>query len=236
MKKLINKNTNHNQYNKNINNFDKSKPVIFKDKISDPSMTYSSDGTWQNKIIQPINKIVCKVPFKILLIMKKAEECMGPRRLEFGMYLKADINNKCIVVSEDVDVPRQSVTSAHIDFLDNEHVGYNGVIHRHPDNYKQFSETDARYINSNFEFSLLYVNGDITKGIYNANVPDIGRLQLDLKIEIVYDMDLNICEMWNGKVFEDAATSNFGFLDTHKEEITLQQNTPLDSFNGGILK
>jgi hypothetical protein len=117
-----------------------------------------------------------------------------PRILEFGIFVRGCLDNDMnFILSDSFYVPEQEVTSVTIDFK--EHIdksAFNGVIHRHPSNCTAFSGTDDVSINSNFEFSLLYVNNSIQKGILNLELRDHLRIQLPLEVKIVYPIDNNI--------------------------------------------
>lgn len=148
------------------------------------------DGTWKSEITAPIKKYKCIVPIKLLHTMREIERwCTknGLSGMEFGLYLKGELDkeNHQIIVSDcDFMVPEQKVSSASIDFEQTPgDSSYNGVIHRHPGAMHAFSGTDETYINSNFEFSLLYAAKEIKTGI--ANLPtEYGRIRIDLEVEV----------------------------------------------------
>jgi hypothetical protein len=77
------------------------------------------------------------------------------------------------------------VTAAHIDY-EEDNIDFNTVIHKHPDNCMSFSGTDEKYINSNFDFSLLWVNKKLHIGYIKINCDHISkglfvRLNLNIK-------------------------------------------------------
>ncbi len=76
-----------------------------------------------------------------------------------------------------------------IDF-DEDEPSFNGVIHRHPTGCNTFSGTDDQYINSNFEFSILYEGGKFVTGIVNTNIAG-ARIQLPLAPVVEYPMAEN---------------------------------------------
>ena len=147
-------------------------------------------GTWINQKRVPLTlPLVCLVPHKILIVMRSVEKMIinsGMGTMEVGMFLNGKMENGKLVLSEDFYIPQQKVGGASIDFEEEPpDPKFNGVIHRHPDGCKSFSGTDSQYINSNFEFSLLYVSNEITLGIYNFDNNGF-RFQVPIKPEIMY--------------------------------------------------
>lgn len=159
-------------------------------KLKSDSILVEKDGTWKSSITAPIKKYKCIVPIKLLHTMREIERWCTNNDLsgmEFGLYLKGELDkeNQQIVVSDcDFMVPIQKVSAGSIDFEQTPNDdSYNGVIHRHPGAMHSFSGTDETYINSNFEFSLLYAAKEIKTGI--ANLPtEYGRIRIDLEVEV----------------------------------------------------
>jgi len=134
--------------------------------------------------------ITCRIPYRIVIFMRSIERIMqlqSSNPLEFGVFLKGYFQDGILNVDENAQyVPHQKVSSISIDFQEDPPDNtYNGVIHRHPRGCTHFSGTDDQYINVNFEFSLLYVNNDITGGIINITSGNV-RIQLPLTIEVIH--------------------------------------------------
>jgi hypothetical protein len=145
---------------------------------------------WVNKSLEPIKTpITCRVPQKILIMMRSIERMMsssGMGSLEFGAYLKGALDDDGILmITEDFYVGAQRVTGVTVDFDEDPPSGLNGVIHRHPGGCTSFSGVDDGHINKNFDFSLLYVNDNITKGILNLKFEKF-RIQVPLNVQIMY--------------------------------------------------
>ncbi len=184
-------------------------------------------GVWENtKRVPIVPPIECKIPQDIVIIMRSIElemknSSMG-NRLEFGIFIKGVFTDDGkFKISKDFYIPQQKVTYASIDFQEDPPEGYNGVIHRHPNGCSTFSGVDQNSINKNFDFSLLYVDNDIKKGILNLQIQDI-RIQLELKIVVMYP----VFELQNN------------ILEKIKEVIPpkpKQDNTKLISQNNGII-
>lgn len=147
----------------------------------------SSEGAvWSSSSTKPIEEFPCFVPLDLVYIMRQIErDRFNNTPLEFGLYLKGSIEDGELIVSSDVMLPPQVVSTASIDFDRTEDGGdeFNGVIHRHPGSSSSFSGTDDTHINSNFMFSLLYSNKQIRAGIINIPT-DYGRIRLDLDINV----------------------------------------------------
>ena len=202
----------------------------------------TSDGreTWVNEKRNPIHlPIVCRVPQKIVVLMRSVENIMsrsGMSQLEFGAFLHGEFNQSGILmISEDFHIPAQDVSGAAIDFNEQPpEVKYNGVIHRHPNGCKSFSGTDGAHINKNFEFSLLYVSNDITLGIFNLEVNGV-RIQLPLSVEVMYPItELSvdqITEKIHKKSMPSSTTSQMemmGFTDRRDVRAFLNEHNEQD--------
>lgn len=145
------------------------------------------DVVWTNPDIQTLYPpLKCYVPYSLVMKMRTIEQAVNSR-LEFGAYLKGSFIDGSLYVGEEFNVCKQSVTPTNIDFEDAAPEGYNGVIHRHPNGIMDFSGTDRSSINQNHEFSLLYVNNEIIKGIINISLPNTQtRIQLPLTIQVIH--------------------------------------------------
>jgi len=181
--------------------------VSFKNKtieaVDQKGIIINKDGTWKNKKVQIVKGIKCYVPYYLVELMRAAEFYADSKNIEFGLYLKGKMENKCLIVDKDFLVPDQDVTSVHIDFNEDEgkKEEFNGVIHRHPHGVKGFSGTDDEYINQNYMFSLLYVDGEISRGIINFDVPNVGRIQMEMNV--IYSVPyINDLEKFEGKIFK----------------------------------
>lgn len=155
------------------------------------------EGEWNNHTIAPIKlPLVAHISEHVLIMMRTIESKMVSThgsRLEFGAFLKGEWNGNILDIGRDFYVPKQTVTHSTIDFDEPEPEGFNGVIHRHPNGVKSFSGQDDRYINRNYEFSLLYVDNDITTGVINITISGTTRLQLPLIVKVkypIFTMDL----------------------------------------------
>jgi len=98
-------------------------------------------------------------------------EAIGSRfeGLEYGILCKARYMGDGIwELGEEYVIPKQEVTSGSIKFLEVPD-GFNAVIHKHPKGVKSFSGTDWEFINSDFDVSVLYVDGDV--GAASIRIP-----------------------------------------------------------------
>jgi len=163
------------------------------EKVGESTETFSKleKGVWVNEKETPIDTpIICLIPQKIVIIMRSIERLItqsGMGTLEFGIYVTGNLSEDGqLTVGEEFFLPSQKVGGASIDFNEEPPAPkFNGVIHRHPTGCKSFSGTDGKYINSNFEFSLLYESNDIIKGILNIKIKGF-RLQVDLDPRVAY--------------------------------------------------
>lgn len=119
---------------------------------------------------------ICKniaivVPEKIEEILKELD--LRFRNVEFSIFCQSDRieasgEDLHIFLKDVYYIPQQSVSSAMVDY-EEDHADYDTVIHKHPDGCKAFSGTDAQFINSNFTYSILFV--DKTLHTANARIP-----------------------------------------------------------------
>jgi len=171
-------------------------------EINDTKITSDKGerGVWINNNSVPIDlPVSCKVSQKILIIMRSIEFLMKKTNMnsyEFAIYVSGEFSSNKLVVKDDFFIPDQTVSAAAIDFNEEDNFSddcLKGVIHRHPSGCASFSGTDKKYINSNFDFSLLYVNNNITSGIFNIKIGN-NRIQVPLKIDVlypIYEIDRN---------------------------------------------
>jgi proteasome lid subunit RPN8/RPN11 len=161
-------------------------------KHSGAAFSVSTGGqqVWNNQALSVIEPpLKCKVPQSVLIMMRTIEHHMRRKpqmgALEFGAFLKGKFENGCLMVGEDFSIVKQQVTGATIDFQEEPPPEFNGVIHRHPNGCKSFSGTDRASINQNYDFSLLYVDNNITIGVINLKIEG-SRIQVPLTVEVLY--------------------------------------------------
>jgi hypothetical protein len=147
--------------------------------------------------IKPLKSpLICYVPESILILLRSIEKNMT-KSLEFGIFVHGDLNHSMdLILTEKFYVPKQTVTPVSIDFKEEvDKKIFNGVIHRHPSMCNNFSGTDDDHINSNFDFSLLYVNNNITRGVLNLELKDHLRIQIPLEIKILYPVSYDVTNL-----------------------------------------
>jgi len=172
-----------------------------------PEAAGRKDKVWDNDELQVIKPpITAFVPQHVLTLMRSIEAKMSPSRLEFGAFLKGELRDGCLWIEKDFMVVKQKVTGVTIDFLEDPADGFNGVIHRHPGGCKRFSGTDDSSINQNYDFSLLYVDNAISYGVINLNLLDGTRLQVELKVNIMYPITDDVSEMLENITEEEIET------------------------------
>lgn len=153
--------------------------------VSDENSIVISGGVLQNSASMPIKNIQCYISKTFMDAMKNIEynvvKSLGSQH-EFGCFIKGFMDEDGIFkILDDIYIPKQTVTAATIDFLEDSPEGYNGVIHRHPNGCTRFSPTDDKFINSNFEFSLLYESNTVRQAIINILIDENShRLQVPM--------------------------------------------------------
>ena len=103
---------------------------------------------------------------------------------EFSIYFDVEVidKDKGIFKMTNIIIPKQIVTTATIDFVDNIHCA--GVLHKHPKGVTTFSHTDDTYININHDFSILLEAGEIRTAVGRIRTPCNHVLKTDVKVEI----------------------------------------------------
>lgn len=117
----------------------------------------TSQPVWSNTSIKVHKSFTIVIPHKIELLLLALNQEYAD--VEYTILTKTTWNSesKQFVMAEEYFIPQQQVTSVHIDY-DEDNVNFNTVIHKHPDGCMNFSGTDEEYINTNFDFSVLWVN------------------------------------------------------------------------------
>ena len=187
-----------------------------------------SNGEMINTAMVPVDKIKCLMSrnlfFNIQEIEKKVREKFKSDQ-EFSIFLHGDFNdNGELVLSDTYYIPKQSVGPASVDYKEEPHSFYNGCLHRHPSGCTSFSSTDKRYINSNFMFSLLYVNQKIHTGIINIPYHGNRRIQVPLKTDFV-----------SPEIEEDIDIDNISRFQEVKKEIQTPKIITGFQNKGGVI-
>lgn len=161
--------------------------------LKESNMIVSHDGSCHFSDMTPLKGPLTVIVPESLVRKMRSIESKHSSALEFGAFLKGNLSeNGILIVTEDFLVLKQEVTGATIDFKENPPLEFNGVIHRHPTGCNGFSCTDDKSINRNHEFSLLYVNNTITKGVINLRTENGFIFQTELVVQIEYLKDENL--------------------------------------------
>ena len=113
------------------------------------------EDVWENEEFSVLDSIPFFIPIDIQLTLLALNEEFNDT--EFSIFGKAIWNpdDNGYNMSSEIFIPKQKVSAGSIDITEDS-MDYNVVIHKHPDGCKSFSSIDDTYINSNFEFSLLW--------------------------------------------------------------------------------
>ena len=158
------------------------------EEMKKPEVATSTATVWSNELVTPIEEVLIQVPEAISLAMRTIHQQYED--VEFSILTNSifDKEKNIFIVSEDFYIPKQKVSRVSIHYTEDMSHKYNTVIHKHPDGCNNFSGQDDKYINSNFGFSLLWMNFEFIKGICNLDTPYGSlRVRLPLKIEELYN-------------------------------------------------
>lgn len=146
---------------------------------------------WKSDLIV-VKSLTILLPFKIVSLVKEIARKIDD---EFSIFLKGYLDEDYLVVKEDFYIPQQEVSHASVDYKEPPPEGFNGVLHRHPTGLKSFSSTDEKYINQNFDFSILYIPpDDFPDAIINIKISENVKLQVGADVDILYpyyDFDID---------------------------------------------
>ncbi len=129
-----------------------------------------------------LDKIEYILPLKIESVLRGLS--LKYRDVEFSIFAKTYFdskNNFYISDPDDIFIPKQTVSRAHIKY-EEDNLEYNTVFHKHPDGCKRFSGTDKNYINSNFKFSILWVDDNFSEAIVNLKLEDGVFVEIPLSV------------------------------------------------------
>lgn len=134
------------------------------------------------------------VSYKTLVICNAISQKLKGQ--EFSLLLKGGWSKEGYVVSDDYVIPKQEVTGVSVDFTEDitpfRQQGYNIIIHRHPFVSNSFSQSDVETINTNFEASILYSEGQFTTATISIQVSDSAKLQIKADTSIYISDNANI--------------------------------------------
>lgn len=143
---------------------------------------------WKNTGAEIVKRLTCYVPKSIHNVVRSANTALP--RDEFSFLLKCEIDweEGIVDVSEEWYFPEQVVSAASVNYKEDA-AGFNGVMHKHPGKMKTFSTTDDKWINQNFEVSILWIDDEFCNGRINIPTP-AGRVQLPLDVVVAPDFEV----------------------------------------------
>lgn len=136
---------------------------------------------WRNKEVKLVESVDCTISETMFDLMTALQSKF--RNLEFSIFGKIEFNEdeKSLTLLDEYFVPEQTVSAASVDYLEDSPEEFNCVIHKHPKGVTRFSTTDWTYINQNFDYSLLWVDGEFKLGHVRTRTP-FGLITIPLRI------------------------------------------------------
>jgi len=130
------------------------------------------------------------VPHYILQVCSSIQKKVGSD--EFSILVKGRWEDGEFHLTNEFVIPKQEVSSASVDYKDDmvkyKQEGYNVIIHSHPFARKStFSHVDKEYINSNFDYSLLYCEDGFTDASMLVKIDDSHKISIKPDVRIVED-------------------------------------------------
>jgi hypothetical protein len=148
---------------------------------------------WDNPDVKIISCVETIITQPIKNIMYKLDKIFTD--VEFSIFCNHHVKNNFLYIGPKFFIPKQKVSRVAIDYIDDAPENFNVVIHKHPSGCKEFSETDKKYINRNFDISILYLDSCFSSGKYRLNT-EFGFSHLNLKIVTeIHDIRLSIEEI-----------------------------------------
>lgn len=139
-----------------------------------------------------ISNVIIHIPEKIEDIMKELNSNSQLSSVEFSILCKSrkevQVTGETmhVFLTEEFFIPEQEVSAAHIDYLD-DNTKFDTVIHKHPAGCRSFSATDKEYINSNFKYSLLFVDGGFNTGNCRFSINNDNSIYITLPTKVAVD-------------------------------------------------
>lgn len=157
------------------------------------------------------------VPISLVFLLEYIAGNHKPKS-EFAVLYKVekDIDTLNFQISNEFYyIPQQKSGAAVVDLDPNEtdysELGFNGVVHRHPDTVHSFSGTDDRTLNSLFTTSFLYLFTEtipfskrIMTAIVNLKFDEVGLVQLPADLVIYNDKPDVLFEFVDGRLIPSA--------------------------------
>jgi len=182
---------------------------VLSSSTTQPSKNFKKkeEDVWENEQFCVLDKILFYIPLDVqLTLLALQEKFPSP---EFSILGKAHWNpeDEGYNMDPEIFIPKQKVSTGSVD-IEEDNLEYNVVIHKHPNGCKTFSGTDEDYINSNFEFSLLWESKKFCKATGKIWVQAINshiRVELD---PVIYGLDAYLPE--NYKNIEEKTFTHKG--------------------------
>jgi hypothetical protein len=133
------------------------------------------------KTIRPPIKIY--LPARLAEYLKMLSEALAEN--EFLLFLAGNWQEGEIWVFNWY-FPYQKGSSVTVEAQEEPPAGFSGVLHKHPPGCRSFSATDAKYLNPNYEFSLLYIPpAEFPQSLVHIFIKEEWRLRLEGEVKIV---------------------------------------------------
>lgn len=142
---------------------------------------------WRNEEVKIIDSVDCYISEYMYNLMSALQKKFT--HLEFSIFGKItlDESEKTLRLQDEYFVPEQIVSAASVDYKEEAPEEFNCVIHKHPRGVTRFSTTDWTYINQNFDYSLLWVDGEFKLGHVRTKTP-FGLITIPLEIYQEYTL------------------------------------------------
>lgn len=189
------------------------------DKGTGVKVVEKTVSVWDSGL-RTVREITIILPAKIIRISDAIKRKVAGN--EFSFLMRAQWVGENIVIGEAIIIPKQEVSMASVDFLEDltahRRGGWNCILHSHPSGCSGFSSSDDETINSHFDVSLLFLDGKIVQAIYNVQVSDSVKIQMDCKVEVreVGNEDISVenikeRQQWTGTGVADDYSYEGGF-------------------------
>ena len=190
--------------------------------LSKKEILYKNNSDFWDSDLKVIDHVVVVVPLRLLLVCNQ----IASRVDDDEFSIVTDIKNKTldrIELSEEYYIPKQYVTPGSIEYLPDEY-HQRVVIHRHPDELNDFSSTDQKYINQNFDLSLLFTQKDeFVNGLYNLKIEDA---IVQIPVEVIVDNgieEIDISNIERKSMFPEKINSKTIPKDSYPKHIDAEE-------------
>lgn len=166
-------------------------PLVVDNEKKNATPKYKSE--WDSGLAI-VDRPTIAIPYRLLMICNAIQDKFDGK--EFSILVQGQWTETEFVVGTDFVIPKQTVRSAEVAYDEDLTIykkqGYNVIIHSHPFAMHEFSNDDTETINTHFDASILYSQGNFVKAVMAIKMTDSLMVHMECDIDIMDDVLNNI--------------------------------------------